>query len=60
MVTPPVPIFFSSTISLPKKRDDVEGCLKGVLRVFGGCCRVFGKIKYRYEIRQAPPPLLRN
>ena len=28
----------------------------GVLRVFGGCCRVFGKIKYRYEIRQTPPP----
>ena len=36
MVTPPRPPFIEQ-----KKRDDFEGCLKGVLGVFEGCCRVF-------------------
>ena len=60
MVTPPpspfyeVPInFFFSSIFLAKKRDDLEGCLKGVDGCFkcvaGGCLKcvwwVFGKIK---------------
>ena len=29
--------------------------LKVLLRVFEGCCKVFGKIKWRYEISQTPP-----
>ena len=40
-----VPVYFFPSIFLAKKRDDFEGCLKGVDGCFKGVWRVFGKIK---------------
>ena len=72
MVTPRPPfmkslfIYFSS-IFWAKNKDNFEGCLKGVLRVFEGCCRVFevclkGVWKNEIEVwnQSDPLPRLRN
>ena len=63
MVTPPRPSFMKSLFIfsvhiLAGKKDNFEGCLKGVGRVFSGVAGCFKKIDRGVKSVRHPPPIL--